>query len=267
MGPRGGKSVSSSIFRGFAALLPHRFLLSDIPTLTREATGHRRNYLQPIHEHSEAAVATIPVRAGNLARRIVIRNAMDPHRTHRRIARRLTRTCIILGICSYCSMKQRKPGRPHCPRRIACSLEHRIFKPAGIPSSLLEFITLSMDEVEALRLADVEGKYHDEAAAAMGVSRATFGRIVASARGKSARALIEGKALRMEGGSVMYEHPQDPGSGGHCICVHCGERQPHAPGVPCKESRCPQCGKHMLREGSGHHQAWLRNNQQQGDQS
>jgi uncharacterized protein len=73
------------------------------------------------------------------------------------------------------------------------------FKPRGIPLIHLEESSLEMDELEAIRLADYEGLYHTEAAERMGISRATFGRIIESAHRKVAIALIEGKALRIEG--------------------------------------------------------------------
>ncbi len=47
------------------------------------------------------------------------------------------------------------------------------------------------------------------------------------------------------------------GRDGSCVCVACGHRQPHRQGVPCREERCPECGKAMLREGSPHHQQVL----------
>ena len=62
----------------------------------------------------------------------------------------------------------------------------------------LEEVSLLMDEVETLRLADLEGLYHEEAAQRMGVSRATFGRILDKARRKVAEALLKGKALKIE---------------------------------------------------------------------
>jgi predicted DNA-binding protein (UPF0251 family) len=68
----------------------------------------------------------------------------------------------------------------------------------------LEEVALSVDELEALRLADLEGLYHDRAAASMGVSRATFGRIVETARRKVAEALVQGKALKIGGGVVAW---------------------------------------------------------------
>lgn len=75
-------------------------------------------------------------------------------------------------------------------------------KPAGIPARELEELILGFDEAEALRLADLEGLYQEAAARSMGVSRQTFGRIVESARRKVADALLNGKALRIEGGEV-----------------------------------------------------------------
>ena len=45
---------------------------------------------------------------------------------------------------------------------------------------------------------------------------------------------------------------------GFCICLHCNTKIPHQPGVPCKESACPQCGKNMIRENSYHHQLYLK---------
>jgi uncharacterized protein len=62
----------------------------------------------------------------------------------------------------------------------------------------LEEVVLSIDEFEAIRLADHGGLYHDAAAAEMKVSRATFGRILKQARAKVAEALIHGKALKIE---------------------------------------------------------------------
>ena len=57
---------------------------------------------------------------------------------------------------------------------------------------------MSLDELEAIRLADYEGRYHEEAAKQMEVSRATFGRILSKARNKVAEVIVDGKALRIE---------------------------------------------------------------------
>jgi len=67
----------------------------------------------------------------------------------------------------------------------------------------LERVVLTFDEVEALRLSDCEGMYQERAADSMKVSRPTFGRILESARGKVADALLHGKALMFETGPAV----------------------------------------------------------------
>jgi uncharacterized protein len=61
---------------------------------------------------------------------------------------------------------------------------------------------LTLDELEALRLADAEGMHQGEAASLMNVSRQTFGRIITAARGKVARALVQGRGIYIRGGEV-----------------------------------------------------------------
>jgi len=92
--------------------------------------------------------------------------------------------------------------RPVNERRLDSAIPSRVMKPAGIPARDLEEVTLGFDEAEALRLADIEGLYQEAAARSMGVSRQTFGRIIESARRKTADAVLNGKALRLDGGEV-----------------------------------------------------------------
>jgi uncharacterized protein len=87
--------------------------------------------------------------------------------------------------------------RPICPRRIAHHPPCDYFKPAGVPLYELEEVVLAADELEALRLADVEDLFHTVASVRMRVSRQTFDRIVRRARMKIARALVLGHALRI----------------------------------------------------------------------
>jgi predicted DNA-binding protein (UPF0251 family) len=87
--------------------------------------------------------------------------------------------------------------RPCCSRKIRCQPNARFFKPRGIPLNELETIPLALDEFEALRWADLLGLYQEEAAKKMGVSRATFGRIIENARRKVATALVNGHALQI----------------------------------------------------------------------
>jgi len=78
--------------------------------------------------------------------------------------------------------------------------ESNYFKPRGIPLSALEEVILAVDEFEAIRLADLDSLYQEQAAEKMNVSRQTFGRIIESARKKVAEALVKGRALKIEGG-------------------------------------------------------------------
>lgn len=79
--------------------------------------------------------------------------------------------------------------------------EVTVFKPAGEAAQNLEHETLTIEELEALRLKDLEGYEQQECADRMEVSRPTFQRVLSSAREKIARALVEGKAIRVEGGN------------------------------------------------------------------
>ena len=122
--------------------------------------------------------------------------------------------------------------RPCCLRHIGQTPGTQYFKPAGIPIRMLEEVVLGLDELEALRLADLNGLYQEQAAKNMKISRPTFSRIVEQARRKVADALIHGKALRLEGGAVVMKEeetmPARDGTGpvgkgrgmgrGHCGC-------------------------------------------------
>lgn len=89
-------------------------------------------------------------------------------------------------------------SRPKKDRFVRCEPNALYFKPRGIPLINLEEVCLSLDELEAIRLADYEGLYHEQAAEKMKISRPTFGRILGEARRKLAETLVEGKALRIE---------------------------------------------------------------------
>jgi predicted DNA-binding protein (UPF0251 family) len=89
-------------------------------------------------------------------------------------------------------------SRPKKERCIRCQPNTLYFKPRGIPLIHLEEVNLSLDELEAIRLADYEGLYHEQAAEKMNISRPTFGRILNEARRKLAEVLVAGKALKIE---------------------------------------------------------------------
>ena len=93
--------------------------------------------------------------------------------------------------------------RPFCCRLIAGRPVAPIFKPTGFPVIELEEVVMSLDEFEAMRLADLDRLYQEQAAEQMNVSRSTFSRIIESAHRKIADAIVHGKALRIEGGPVQ----------------------------------------------------------------
>jgi predicted DNA-binding protein (UPF0251 family) len=139
-------------------------------------------------------------------------------------------------------------GRPKTCRRVRFLPDSRYFKPRGIPLSALEEILLTVDECEAIRLADFEGLYQEQAAEKMAVSRQTFGRIIESAHKKVAEALVKGKALKIEGGEIEMAEMRK---------FNCSECQ-HAWELPYGTGRplgCPSCKSdniHRAVEDRGH---------------
>jgi predicted DNA-binding protein (UPF0251 family)/predicted Fe-Mo cluster-binding NifX family protein len=93
--------------------------------------------------------------------------------------------------------------RPRKCRRVAAPPGVVSFKPRGIPMRELQEIYLSHEGFEALRLTDIEGLNQSEASRHMGISRQTYGRVLAAARQAVSRAVIEGKALSIEGGDFQ----------------------------------------------------------------
>ena len=77
-------------------------------------------------------------------------------------------------------------------------------KPIGVPVSFLDKVILSIDEYEAIRLADYEGLEHQKAAEIMNISRPTFTRLIEKARGKLAESIVAVKELIIEGGSFSF---------------------------------------------------------------
>lgn len=90
--------------------------------------------------------------------------------------------------------------RPKKIRWVKCEPVERCFKPRCKPLHKLQGVRLTLDEFEALRLADLEGLKQVDAARLMHVSRPTFSRIAASARKKVADGLVNIKVIKIEGG-------------------------------------------------------------------
>jgi predicted DNA-binding protein (UPF0251 family) len=87
--------------------------------------------------------------------------------------------------------------RPRRRRRIRFNPTNTYFKPRGIPLSELEEVVLELDELEALRLHDVEGLDQVQAAEKMQISQPTFARVLDKAYKKIADSLVHSKAIRL----------------------------------------------------------------------
>lgn len=123
--------------------------------------------------------------------------------------------------------------RPRRCRWIEAEPNSSYFKPRGIPLAYLEEVVLTVDEHEALRLADFMGLEQEEGAKRMKISRQTFGRMLSSARKKVAEGIVQAKAIKIEGGNYIL---------GKKIfrCCDCG----HTWGLPDgtgRSVRCPSC--------------------------
>jgi len=92
-------------------------------------------------------------------------------------------------------------GRHPLWRRVDFVPQITYFRPAGVPVAHLQEVRLSVEEAEAIRLKDLEGLEQEECAQRMNISRPTFARVLTSARQKMADALLNGKAIRIEGGN------------------------------------------------------------------
>jgi predicted DNA-binding protein (UPF0251 family) len=131
------------------------------------------------------------------------------------------------------------------PRRVGCHMRGRGFRPIGQPACKADAIRIGLDELEAIRLADLDGLYQDAAAERMGVSRQTYARILTRARHAVAVSLLGARMLVVGSGPVIEDAappPECPVHGGarrhgrtcHCPTggATCGKSCPH-PGPSC----------------------------------
>lgn len=143
-------------------------------------------------------------------------------------------------------------ARPKRLRRLAFAPPAHSFLPAGEDNypTQKEIVILTMDEFEALRLADLECNSQEEAAKKMGISRATFGRIVESGRSKVARVLVHGCRIEIAGGAFMF------GRGRHLQCPRCKRRQSRDIGererVECRRCCQPLQNSDESQQGPSH---------------
>lgn len=134
--------------------------------------------------------------------------------------------------------------RPRKHRRLLHSPRPAIFKPVGVPLESLDRVVLLHEELEALRLSDLEGQYQVDAAKQMGISRSTFQRVITEARRKVALVLVRGAALQIEGGTFRIAAIR-------WHCADCGYDwdMVHGSGQGQSET-CPICDSRSIRERS-----------------
>ena len=149
--------------------------------------------------------------------------------------------------------------RPPKKRNIDFLPDLTYFKPAGVPLKNLREVSLGFEELEAIRLKDLEGLEQEACAVRMGISRPTFHRIIVQARKKLARALIEGKAIRIEGGNYRISqsmlHCAKCGFSGGAADPEKGAPAEDAPGKCRREQQdcCPRCGSENVQLAAQKH--------------
>ncbi len=121
--------------------------------------------------------------------------------------------------------------KPRKKRNVMYPPRALYFKPQGAPRVLPD-VSLTIDEYEAVRLADYKKLKQEQAAALMNISRPTFTRLIESARKKIAQALVTGKAIRIEGGDFIFLKNR-------ARCTSCGNIWEIEKGGP--EKSCPSC--------------------------
>lgn len=127
--------------------------------------------------------------------------------------------------------------RPKKLRKISFMPEERYFVPENAEKNQVEDIILNFEELEAMRLKDISKLSQEECAELMHVSRQTFQLIIDKARNKVARALTEGKAIKIHGGNYTFNICK-------YTCQSCGKDFDTAYEV--KTCECPKCGDNKV---------------------
>ena len=151
--------------------------------------------------------------------------------------------------------------RPRHCRRVRYGPQCTYFKPRGVGIQFLEEVVLQVDELEAIRLVDLEDKGQTEAAEIMNISQPTLCRILKEARRKVADAVVSGKALRIGGGDYVMVQRKFK-------CYDCGHEWelPYGTGRP---ETCPHCHSpnlHRAPEDRGYARRGMRGPKGRGQQ-
>lgn len=118
-------------------------------------------------------------------------------------------------------IREEEMPRPRRCRRVCFEPGITYFKPAGVPMTELEEVNLTVDEFEAIRLKDVDGLEQEQCAQRMNISQPTFHRLYLEARRKIGDVIVNGKALKIEGGPYEIS----PQQGRKRRCYRRGEQK------------------------------------------
>lgn len=109
--------------------------------------------------------------------------------------------------------------RPKKQRNVCILPKNNTFGPINDFKDVEEYISLTVEEYETIRLMDLEGLNQEESANLMGVARSTIQRIYDGARKKMADSLVNGKAMKIEGGDYkLCSEYEERGKCEKCIC-------------------------------------------------
>lgn len=154
--------------------------------------------------------------------------------------------------------------RPKKVKIVDFKPEITYFKPKSVPLRDLKEVELTHVELETLRLANIEKLNQSDGAKRMNIHQSTFQRTLSRAIEKVSDALVNGKAIKIQGGE--YEMPNRDGTGPYgqvrgqgratqgvgviatCVCTKCGHEQQHVRGKPCNQTKCPKCDNLMSRK-------------------
>ncbi|HJH32051.1 MAG TPA: DUF134 domain-containing protein [Methanosarcinaceae archaeon] len=167
--------------------------------------------------------------------------------------------------------------RPRKRRMVDFEHNTRHYSPSGVLTNIPEKVNITIDELEALRLCYLEKLNQSNAALRMHIHQSTLQRTLRRALGNITDALVNGKAINIQGGNYTMPGrngtgPSGQGSGniqgrgrgqrggggggrgggfggpdGKCKCPNCNYEQTHQPGTPCAQAKCPECGTMMIR--------------------
>lgn len=121
--------------------------------------------------------------------------------------------------------------RPRKWRRVSCLPETDRFGPLNGKFDPNDCIVMTVDEYETIRLIDYEGCTQEECSKKMNVARTTIQGIYFEARRKISDALVNSKALWIQGGE--YVLGEGAGRGPCCLPKDCPRRK-----MGCDPERC-----------------------------